>query len=209
MFYQEEMEQSQNVLFHQGHLLVAALWIGYYALHSVLASRKVKASIFARFPGVERYYRIIYNVLAVLLILPILLAGAVIQGPRLLPENDALRYLAMFFATWGVILIRLTFKVHSFRSFAGFDRPDSENAKLLREGILGMIRHPMYAGGLLIVIGYGLFAPTVTNLIICVISAIYIFIGIGIEEKRLTAIFGEPYLTYKKEVPALIPRFRF
>lgn len=157
----------------------------------------------------ERYYRLFYNITAIVTILPVLLIGAVLSGQRLFPENNGIRYLAMFFATWGVIVIRLAFKEYSFRSFIGLDRGDRKEEKLKKSGILSKIRHPLYAGGLLIVIGYALFAPTITNLIICLISVIYIFIGMRIEERRLTDMFGQEYISYKDQVPALIPWLKF
>ncbi len=46
-------------------LLLALL--GYYALHSVLATLWLKAAVAARWPGWSRYYRLGYNGVAVVL----------------------------------------------------------------------------------------------------------------------------------------------
>ncbi|MFA0962101.1 isoprenylcysteine carboxylmethyltransferase family protein [Roseivirga sp. BDSF3-8] len=201
------MEQTTSLGWHSGHLLIAGLWVAYFSFHSLLASRHVKAYLLRAMPFLAGRYRLIYNLIALFTIIPVLLAGAVIQGPRLLPPNDFLRYLAMFFATWGVIVVRLAFKVFDFRQFIGFSPYTEDDEKeLKKEGILSKIRHPIYAGALLIVIGYALFAPTITNWIICFISVVYIFIGIRIEEKRLMDRFGIEYKEYKEKVPALIPR---
>lgn len=201
------MEQYSDISWHSGHTLVALLWVVYFLLHSLLASRTVKERLFRWAPFLQGRYRLAYNLIAIFIIIPILLAGALVQGPRLLPANDFLRYLAMFFATWGVIVVRLAFKVFDFRQFIGFSRHTEDDEKeLKKEGVLSRIRHPLYAGGLLIVIGYALFAPTLTNWIICLISIVYIFLGMRIEEKRLMDRFGDEYAKYKEEVPALIPR---
>ena len=55
-------------------------WIAYAALHSLLAALTVKAWVTRRWPGFARYYRLAFNALAVVLILPLAWATYAIPG---------------------------------------------------------------------------------------------------------------------------------
>ena len=53
-------------------VLLSSCWIGYFALHSALASLAVKRRVAAAWPNLMPYYRLTFNILASLLLLPIL-----------------------------------------------------------------------------------------------------------------------------------------
>jgi len=76
-------------------------------------------------------------------------------------------------------------------------------------GIQAKIRHPLYSGTLLIFIGYFIFNPQLTNLIMLLSLFIYLPVGIRLEEKKLIDTFGEDYLRYKEKTPSLIPKLKF
>lgn len=50
---------------------------------------------------------------------------------------------------------------------------------------------------------------TKADILVHLILSIYILIGIRLEERKLVQQFGSDYLSYKDEVPALIPIPRF
>ena len=84
-----------------------------------------------------------------------------------------------------------------------------EEQGFLRQGILAYIRHPLYAGSILLLIGYLIFAPSIINLITVVCMILYFIVGSYFEERKLIKTFGEDYLKYKNEVPAFIPHLRY
>jgi protein-S-isoprenylcysteine O-methyltransferase Ste14 len=45
-----------------------------------------------------------------------------------------------------------------------------------------------------------------TALLVVGITFVYLPIGIALEERKLIAAFGEDYVRYRREVPALFPR---
>jgi len=45
-------------------VLLALCWIGYFALHSALASLAAKRGVAAAWPQLMPYYRLTYNILA-------------------------------------------------------------------------------------------------------------------------------------------------
>jgi len=74
-----------------------------------------------------------------------------------------------------------------------------------RGGPYRYVRHPGYLGSLLCLNGIALASgnwPTVVALIAT--SAAYSY-RIKVEDEMLTATFGEPYIQYRRDVPALFP----
>ncbi len=63
--------------------LLAICWIAYFALHSALASLTVKRKVATAWPGLMPWYRLGFNLLASLLILPILWLSYLDPGPSL------------------------------------------------------------------------------------------------------------------------------
>jgi len=111
-------------------------------------------------------------------------------------------------AAFGTIILVKSFKNFSGKRFAGLTPHDDLEIKeeLIQTGIHGYIRHPIYAGLILIFTGYFLFSPTLASLIHVGMLMLYLPIGIYLEEKKLLAIFGQAYKNYQSNVPALIPR---
>jgi methanethiol S-methyltransferase len=87
--------------------------------------------------------------------------------------------------------------------FLGFQR--EAQGRLVRDGVHGRIRHPIYTGIIMAALGWVLLWPTVPVIISVLITFIYLPIGIQLEEQKLIGQFGEEYIRYRSEVPALVP----
>jgi len=74
---------------------------------------------------------------------------------------------------------------------------------LVTTGVYGIVRHPLYAAGLVIFT----ISPviTVNGLTLTVMADLYFLFGVFIEERRFVRIFGDEYHRYQARVPALIP----
>lgn len=186
-----------------GYFLLALGWTIYFAIHSVLAADRVKIFFMGLLHGGFRFYRIVYSLLSTVGLLGLLFLNAVIGGELLINPQGIIRYLSLMLATFGVIIVSRAFKEHDVLSFVGFRQ---EEVKFSRSGILNYVRHPIYSGTILIVIGFFLFTPTTATLLSTVFIFVYLPIGICLEEKKLVHQFGDQYVQYKKEVPSLIPR---
>lgn len=80
--------------------------------------------------------------------------------------------------------------------------------KLATTGPYHYVRHPQYAGFMLIILGFILQWPTLITLLMAPILIIrYIRLGRQ-EEKEIMQYFGETYLNYKAKTPAYIPSIR-
>lgn len=107
----------------------------------------------------------------------------------------------------GYMILRMTFRLYGFSKFIGLKA--AEPSELITTGILGRMRHPIYTATILLGVGFWLFSPTDLNLVMVLMWFAYLPIGILFEERKLITEFGDHYLTYKKQVPALFPKISF
>lgn len=105
---------------------------------------------------------------------------------------------------WGVVPI---FFGESLRIWAaGYIR---KNKILAIIGPYQHVRNPLYAGSFLIGAGFGIFIGDFVILALIIIVFLLIYtLKINSEEKKLTDIFGEKYINYKKNVGRWIPRLK-
>ena len=81
---------------------------------------------------------------------------------------------------------------------AGID--SSQNTSLMTDGILRFSRNPAFLGFDLFYIGIALMLPSILMVIIVIVALFVFHLQILEEEKFLTTIFGDDYLTYKQKV---------
>lgn len=184
----------------KNEVILGILWIGYGIIHSVLASEVVKKI----FP--TKYYRLIYNLLAIILLLPIVYFQIFISSKKLMEDSIFNQLLGGIMMFSGIFVMYLSFKNYDLKEFIGTDFQDKRPLELTTEGLSEFVRHPLYVGILLFVWGsFGFFATEI-YLITALFLSIYIRIGIYFEEKKLVSVFGKKYEEYQRNVPMLIPR---
>ena len=185
------------------YFVLACGWIVYFTLHSALASEQVKAGASHSLGRLFRYYRLFYSLFSTIGLLGLLVLNGSIPAAYFFKSEGVVRYLSLMFTTFGVMTIQIAFRQYKLKSFLGFAEEKNE---FKIDGILKLVRHPIYSGLTLITIGFFLFMPNLPSLISCLSVFIYLPIGIYLEEKKLIATFGERYRQYKKTVSALVPR---
>jgi protein-S-isoprenylcysteine O-methyltransferase Ste14 len=79
------------------------------------------------------------------------------------------------------------------------------NQELVIRGPYQMVRHPIYTGGLMAVLGTAMVSGQLRAFLGLMLVAIGISIKILREERALRQHFGEGYEEYAKRVPGLIP----
>lgn len=189
------------------YVYLILFWVVFYLHHSLFASLNIKRKIKALVKKAYLWNRLLYTGIASILFFGIFIYSGTIEPYPLLQPSEVLTYLGYMLAAFGTIIIVKSFKNFSGKRFAGLTPHDDLEIKdeLIQTGIHGYIRHPIYAGLILIFIGYFLFSPTLASLIHTGMLVLYLPIGIRLEERKLLAIFGEAYKKYQSKVPALIP----
>ncbi|NIS81861.1 MAG: isoprenylcysteine carboxylmethyltransferase family protein [Anaerolineales bacterium] len=181
----------------------------YGALHSLLASPWAKEKA-RRILGSrsDRLYRISYNAVGALTLLPVLAIPALLPGDTLYRVPWPWSFLTALGQAIALLLLGMGLLQTDVWHFLGLRQllsGDSDSPpKLVVRGLYRWVRHPLYTAGLVLI---WLSPVLTTNLLALNLGfTAYIYIGSLFEEKRLIYEFGEAYLTYQKRVPRLIPR---
>ena len=116
----------------------------------------------------------------------------------------------------GAALIALGFFVYS-RSFAGFSgvkvsglaelEPDRHEQTLAVSGIRARIRHPIYLGHLLEVLGWCVASGSISLFALAAFAIVTGALMIRLEDRELESRFGAFYRDYRRRVPAIVPRW--
>lgn len=187
-------------------LLAVALWA---ALHSLLASNRVKAAARRRFgPAADRSFRLLYNLIGVLTLLPVLGVPALLPGAMLYAFPPPWATVAFILQFLALLLILVGLMQTGVLGFLGIEQLMRSNPgadpTLQVAGLYAWVRHPLYSAGLAFI----WLTPimTASTLALFLGLTLYIYIGSIFEERRLVSEFGEPYREYQRRVPRLIPR---
>lgn len=77
--------------------------------------------------------------------------------------------------------------------------------KVIDTGVYGYIRHPMYLGTLLIMLGFTIATLSILSFIVWIALFVFLDRMATYEEKDLTRILGQQYVDYQKRVRKWIP----
>ena len=190
----------------QKYWLLTAFWILYFSMHSIGASSDIK-KLFEDRGLSKNNYRKLYVILSTAGLLAILIYSSTFSESYIIQPNSSLKFVSLVLAALGTIVIRIAFKQYRIREFLGL-AVENPSGDLQISGILSYIRHPIYSGIILIILGYLIFIPKLSSMILTIILFLYLAMGIYLEEKKLKSLFGGKYVDYKKRVPALIPRIK-
>jgi protein-S-isoprenylcysteine O-methyltransferase Ste14 len=115
------------------------------------------------------------------------------------PHFSPLHLLSNGFIFGGFILLSSAWKV-----LYGAQR----SRTLATTGPYAVIRHPQYAGFILIMLGFFLQWPTILTLLMFPVL-VYMYVRLARrEEREVLAEFGETYVRYATNTPAFLPRVR-
>lgn len=184
----------------------------YGLLHSWLASLRVKAAARHWFgAAANRWFRLFFNMVAGLTLLPVLVLPVVLEDQELYRIPAPWSWLTWI--TQGIALVLLVVGVMQtgVMSFLGIRQlltgTDERASRLVVDGLYRYVRHPLYTAGLVII---WLLPVMSCNLLALNIGlTLYIMIGALFEERKMMQDFGEVYAAYRRRTPMLIPGLRF
>lgn len=181
------------------HLLLAAGWMLYCFLHSLLAAPVVK-QYFERCTG--RYYRFYYSLFAFLTLLPLVWFQFSLPSRLLF---DPVYWLLPFLFV-GLVLMFVSIKKY-FLYLSGIDIFLKRNIeeRLQVNGLHSIARHPLYLGTLLVLWSLLACFPYLSHLVTISIITLYTIVGAKFEEKKLRKQYGVEYSNYAEHVSMIIP----
>lgn len=188
--------------------LLAACWLAYFALHSWLASLTFKRWVAARWPGFMPAYRLAFNLLALLLLAPILLFTYALPGPWLWRWEGAWGLLANGFTLLALVGVAASSRGYDMAEFIGWRQwrgqiktaEDQEGFRI--STFHRFVRHPWYFCALILVWSRDM-NPAI--LLSSVMLSAYFVIGSRLEERKLVALHGNLYRRYMRHVAGLFP----
>jgi protein-S-isoprenylcysteine O-methyltransferase Ste14 len=150
-----------------------------------------------------RYYRMIYSLVSIPLLAPAFLMWVTFSKSTpvvyviphdLYPVVILVRLVALGMSGYAILQIDLL-------EFSGIKR--EKKKVLLAVGAYGIVRHPFYTAGILLLIAQ--MEMTMLEMIAVLLVTGYFVVGAFIEERRLLLVFGDEYRKYQKQVPMFIP----
>lgn len=178
-------------------------------VHSWLASHQTKL-LARRILGAsftDRYYRLGYNLFAVVSLLPVMAIVAVLPDRQLYAFGSPLAL--MLFALQGaaVVFVFIGILQRDLLEFFGLrqlvEETPVQSEELFVKGLYRWVRHPLYTAGFVLM--WATPVMTVNLLVFYLGLSLYLVIGAYYEERKLLQEFGEAYRRYQKAVPMFLP----
>jgi protein-S-isoprenylcysteine O-methyltransferase Ste14 len=188
------------------HFIVVALWILWCSLHSLLIAVSVTGYLKKRMGARYRYYRLVYNLVALVTLAPVALYSYSIEEAPVFRWAGPLAIIRYGLLFAGICLFMAGARHYPLSKFMGMDAirrqvtPDPSG--FAASGILSAIRHPWYAGGILIVWARDI---SLSALLVNIVISGYFVIGAFLEERKLIREFGDSYRDYQQKVSMLFP----
>ena len=187
---------------------LALLWLSYFALHSALASLRVKNWVALHYPQHMPLYRLAFNILATLALLPLLWQMLRYPGPTLWVWQGWAAWLANGLALAALFGFIRSLKYYDTQEFSGLRQWKSNTRRVEdQEGFHlspfhRYVRHPWYCFALVLIWTRDMNAAMALS---SVLMTLYFIIGSRLEEQKLLVYHGDVYRRYRERVPGLLP----
>jgi methanethiol S-methyltransferase len=190
-------------------LIVNLLLMSLFAVqHSVMARRQFKEWWTQYVPkSVERSTYVLFASLALVLLFwqwrPMPDVMWQIADP-----STAMAITGLSFVGWLLVLTS-TFLINHFELFGVHQVVNNLAGRSMSEPrfktpvLYKVVRHPIYLG--FIIAFWAAPVMTVGHALFAAVTTAYIFVGIWLEERDLTELFGDEYRRYKERVAMLVP----
>ena len=192
------------------YLTLSLLVIAWCVLHSAMISVSVTEYFKKRLRLKFRFYRLFFNLVAILTLIPVSLFAYSIRTQTIFHWSGYLRIGQVFLLVASVLLFFLGGRHYDVHQLLGTkqikegnsNKAITDSGELDTSGVLGITRHPWYLATILLIWVRQL---DVSATFVNVILTSYLIVGTYLEEKKLVREFGEKYLIYQKRVSMLIP----
>lgn len=188
-------------------ILVLA-WIGFFSIHSLLASTSAKEAIKKRLPAFFPYYRLIYNISSLILLIPIFLFSHSIKSPVLWQWQGIMKLFSSLVLLSAIGAFLFTLRYYDSSEFIGTKQIGEKDKESKREDLFTLsplhryIRHPWYFLAISIIWTRDM---DLVFLITAIVVTCYFIIGSKLEERKLIHYYGEKYERYMSAVSGIIP----
>jgi methanethiol S-methyltransferase len=192
--------------------LLGLLWVVWCCLHSLPIMPSVFTLLRRKAGAFFRYFRIVYNLTALLSLAPLLYLTMSWRGNPVFAWQSGWNILRFLLLGTSFLLFRAGARRYDIGYFLGLRQLQGEAAHTLltdaadfvQDGIFGVTRHPWYLGSLFLLWSALPVYHDSTTMAAAVLS-LYLIIGTLLEERRIVREFGDRYRAYQQDVSMLIP----
>lgn len=183
-------------------------WLFYFLAHSLLASISAKEFIACRFPGVMPFYRLTYNILAVVLLLIPLAIMYRFEGEWLWRWSGIFGWISIVISLLAIAGFLWSLRYYDMDEFLGVRQMSEQinsvddQEQFYLSPLHRWVRHPWYFFALLLIWTRDM---NEAMLISAIMMTLYFVIGSKLEDRKLVRYHGDIYQRYRELVPGLIP----
>ena len=189
-------------------VVLAIIWLAYFAVHSLLASLTVKRWVSEHLPDFMPAYRLTYNILAIALLafpLWILFTG---HRTSVWQFEGWSFWLTNGIALLAIIGFIISMKYYDGQEFLGIRQLKEQEKRIEDQENLHIspfhryVRHPWYCFALMLI-----WTRPMDSLMLvsAVFMTLYFFLGSRLEERKLKSYYGDVYRRYIDKVPGIVP----
>ncbi len=193
-------------------VMLCVLWISWCFIHSLLIDTSVSGLIKNQFPGLTRFYRLLYNGLSLVTVLPLIVATRAADGQVIMEWGGYAGAVRILLFIAALLLFIGGAGKYDLGYFLGIKQLRtgeehlllSDNEGFSETGVFGITRHPWYFGSLLFLWSILPRYTLPVFLAFCILS-IYLVIGTMLEERKIVTQYGDAYRRYRQHVSMLFP----
>lgn len=196
-------------------VILLSAFVIWAVFHSLTAGARVKSAFRCRF-GERAYrgtYRLIYNLVSGLTLLPVLYLLAT-RLPDIMMWSVPMPYRLVNYTLQLIGLLGLIFalvqtdvtRFLGVRQLARYLRGEGDPeppVPFIADGVYRLVRHPLYLFSMIFL--WANPEMSLSSLALTLWATIYFYVGSIYEERRLLLEFGDAYLEYQTRIPRIIP----
>jgi protein-S-isoprenylcysteine O-methyltransferase Ste14 len=189
-------------------LPLSLAWLAYFAVHSLLASLGLKRRVADRYPGLMPAYRLVFNAVAVIGLVPVAWLVWRHPGPALWQWTGWQAWVANGLALASIAGFIASTRDYDSGEFLGLrqwrlrTRSVEDQERFHISDFHRYVRHPWYFFSLVLIWTRDMNAATLLSALM--ISA-YFVVGSRFEERKLVVYHGVRYRRYMQRVAGLVP----
>jgi protein-S-isoprenylcysteine O-methyltransferase Ste14 len=194
-------------------IIMGAYFVLFAVVHSLLADPRFKSRAKKAIGNsFDRWQRLAYNLLALLMMLPFLNILIFLPDRILYSIPAPWNWLMLVAQLLAAVALLQTIRMTGVSYFLGLSQlqgangPASGEGGLVTDGFYCHIRNPLFFFSAVFL----WLSPLMTENLLAfnILATIYFYLGARHEERSLKEEFGEEYEEYQKAVPMFLPRWR-
>jgi methanethiol S-methyltransferase len=189
-------------------IIYIVLFTAYFIIHSLTASLGFKNWCFSLWPNLKLTYRLWFNILSSILLVPLIILLVIYPGEILWQWTGWQAVFVNILAVSAAIGFYFSLSDYNMTEFWGINIFSGQISKNLpkEQFYIGRfhlyVRHPWYFFLLIILWTRDM---TTYQFLTAVLISLYLIIGSYLEEQKMISYFGEVYRMYQQKVAGLIP----